>query len=605
MLLSALKEYAGRSKDQPDSLPDFYDRQEVRYRIDLDADGNLLDFTPLVDPDRPKRGMRLAIPYLKRTVGVVPFPVDRGDYVLGIPATRKTEEDQAKAAARSPVVHAAYVALLADAAEETGLPALAAMRRFAEGYQPDNDTKRPEGFDASSFVVIYVDGALVTEDLVLQRWWAERQRKTSGGRLDSERLSVCGVCALPAEPVEWIPVAIRGLGAIGGKATMALVSGNMDVFERHGLARAMSASLCLDCGRATHQALNQLIADPTHAKRLGTSIFVWWATEETEDWLAALLDGDTEESVRDVLDSLATGKAQPSLDSSRFYGLSLGANSIRVVVRTWVDATLRDTQEHIGCWFNRMGVVDKSGSPGQRPGLLRLLASLAPPGKGDALSRIDPKLPTALLESALTGRALPPAVLSQVLARVRSEQGAVTALRAALLKACITPVDHPNLEEYMQGLDTTVTDPAYLCGRLLALLDDAARLATSANNTLVNRSYSSSSTMPAITLTRLLRLHRAHLDKLERDSPGAARRIDVNVAEILSGLEAAGLPRTLSVSEQGRFALGLYHQQAAGRAAAAAGAAAKAVRSAAGTTSAVNPIDTTEATDTTDEEFSR
>lgn len=116
----------------------------------------------------------------------------------------------------------------------------------------------------------------------------------------------------------------------------------------------------------------------------------------------------------------------------------------------------------------------------------------------------------------------------------------------------------------MTGLDSTATDSAYRCGRLLALLDDAARLATTRNNALVDRSYSAASTMPAITFTRLLRVHRAHIDKLRRDRPGTAYRIDADISDVLAGVD--NLPRTLSVTEQARFALGLYHQQADSRA---------------------------------------
>lgn len=117
----------------------------------------------------------------------------------------------------------------------------------------------------------------------------------------------------------------------------------------------------------------------------------------------------------------------------------------------------------------------------------------------------------------------------------------------------------------MKSLDEASTDDAYLCGRLLALLDNAARLATSANNSLVDRSYSAASTMPLMTLTRLLRLHRAHLEKLKRDKPGAASRINGAVISVMDQLSS--IPKTLSVDGQARFALGLYHQQAADRAA--------------------------------------
>jgi CRISPR-associated protein Csd1 len=152
-----------------------------------------------------------------------------------------------------------------------------------------------------------------------------------------------------------------------------------------------------------------------------------------------------------------------------------------------------------------------------------------------------------------------------------------------LLKACLVSPDHPNLEEHMTGLDLDNNDPPYLCGRLLAMLDQASRLATSANNALVDRSYASASTMPAVTFTRLLRLHRSHLDKLRRDNPGAAFRIDGTVTEIMNGFAGtSGLPAHLGMAEQGRFALGLYHQEAASAASRASAQAAKAARAVSG-----------------------
>ncbi|MGI8806851.1 MAG: type I-C CRISPR-associated protein Cas8c/Csd1 [Acidimicrobiales bacterium] len=204
-----------------------------------------------------------------------------------------------------------------------------------------------------------------------------------------------------------------------------------------------------------------------------------------------------------------------------------------------------------------------SGRWGEGHGVYALLASVAPPGSGSPLSRLNPSLPEAVMTAAVTGARLPPSLLAHVLNRLRADRGQFRSSTAALLKACITPHAHPNPEDYMTGLDATSTDSAYRCGRLLALLDDTARLATSSNNSLVSRSYSAASTMPAITLTRLLRLHQAHLEKLRRDRPGAANRIHADILDILAGVE--DLPRTLSVGEQARFALGLYHQQADSR----------------------------------------
>lgn len=558
MLLSALRDYAKTNKE----LPDFYGLQEVRYAIHLGAAGGFVSIDRLTDAADPKRGKKLSIPYIKRGSSVVPLPVDRGDYLLGVVPEGKTDQEHQKAKARTPRLHRAYISLLDEAASQTGLPSFQALHRFASTVDPD-ELALPEGFDARSFVAVYVDGLLPTDDPVAKQWWAKRCQQD-----ERPPSTVCGVCGSRCAPVEYVPVEIRGLTRIGGKANMALISANEDVFERHGMTRATGASVCLSCGKDTHQVLNQLIADDHHSTKLGDSLFVWWTTEPVDDLLAAIISGESDQDVVTVLHSLASGQLQPAVDASRFFGVSLGASSARVVVRSWTDITLAAAFRSIQRWFGRIRMVDRDGRAFRYSGIYGLLASVAPPGQDSPLSRLAPGLVDSVLTAALTSARLPPSLLAHTLGRLRAEQGTVSPASAALLKACLTPVDHANPEDHMTALDDTSPDPAYRCGRLLALLDDAARLATTRNNALVDRSYSAASTMPAITFTRLLRLHRAHIDKLRRDHPGAATRIDADVTEIIGGLGGlTDLPGTLSVNEQARFALGLYHQKAAGRAA--------------------------------------
>jgi len=501
----------------------------------------------------------MVIPYVKRSgTGASAMPLDRGDYVLGI-ASGKAEAERQKGAVRTETVHAAYVALIEEAARATGLESLRTLWQFVSTVDPGS-LALPEGFDASRFIAIYVDGTIPALDKAVSRWWIKRQQS----RLEAAT-GTCAVCGTACSPVETVPVPIRGLTRIGGQATMALISANSDAFERHGMVRATGASICLVCGNSTHQILNQLIGDPNHALVLGNAVYVWWPTEAVDDrLLAAVLWGDGNEDVAATLRGISSGTLAPDVDSGRFYAVSIGANSARVVIRSWTDITLPEAIHNIGRWFHRISVVTRDGSPSRRFGVYTLLASVAPPGSGSPLSRLNPSLPEAVMAAAVTGARLPPSLLAHVLGRLRAELGQFRSSTAALLKACITPPDHINTEDYMTGLDPASTDSAYRCGRLLALLDDAARLATSSNNSLVSRSYSAASTMPAITLTRLLRLHQAHLEKLRRDRPGAANRIHADVLDILGGVDT--LPRTLSVTEQARFALGLYHQQADSRA---------------------------------------
>jgi CRISPR-associated protein Csd1 len=116
----------------------------------------------------------------------------------------------------------------------------------------------------------------------------------------------------------------------------------------------------------------------------------------------------------------------------------------------------------------------------------------------------------------------------------------------------------------MVHLDSNNREPAYLCGRLMAVLENAQQSAIpNVNTTVVDRFYGTASTAPASVFSRLLRGVQPHLAKLQRDNRGAYVAIQNRMEEILSGLPGdRGFPRILTLQEQGMFALGYYHQRA-------------------------------------------
>lgn len=553
MLLKALVGLSLDGDASESSLPRFYSLQRVGYRLDLDREGRPLGpLQTAVHPANPKLGTELAIPWVSRTSSVRPFLVDKGDYLFGRQLPGKTEQRAASA-------HAAFIGLVSNAATETGDADLAAIVRFVTEHL--DEVELPEGYDPTKFVAVFVEGRFPTDNPAVQSWWAAKQLETKRIH-ETATVRPCAVCGRACEPVETVPTSIRGLGTIGGKATMGLVTGNTDVFERHGMKRAAGASLCLSCGERSHQALNSLIADSRRSRVLGQSKVLWWATEPCDDLLAAIVGGDTDESVGEFLDVLRGGGRKAVPTTARFYAVTIGANVNRVVVRDWIDSSLTAAVDAVSSWIKAVQIVGHDGSTVRIPGIFSLLAGAAPPGRGSPLSRVSPLLADKVLRAALTRAPLPPPLLAQCLLRVRSEQGEITVPRASILKACLTTLNPE--EAPMTFLDTESTDTAYRCGRLLAVLDSAARAATSAKNDLVDRSYAAASTTPAATFPRLLKLHRAHVNKLRRDKPGMANRVQLDVEQVLEGLRE--VPAMFGPTEQARFALGLYHQQAADRA---------------------------------------
>ena len=126
----------------------------------------------------------------------------------------------------------------------------------------------------------------------------------------------------------------------------------------------------------------------------------------------------------------------------------------------------------------------------------------------------------------------------------------------------------------MVHLDPANDNPAYRCGRLLAVLEDIQRVAIpGAKATIVDRFFGTASSAPASVFGRLMRGAQPHLSKLERDNPNAYYALQRRLEEVTTGLNS--FPRTLTLEEQGLFSLGYYHQRAHQRAEAIAASARK------------------------------
>ena len=109
-------------------------------------------------------------------------------------------------------------------------------------------------------------------------------------------------------------------------------------------------------------------------------------------------------------------------------------------------------------------------------------------------------------------------------------------------------------------LDRTNINPGYLLGRLFAVLERIQETAAGGggklNSTIRDKYYGAMASSPGIVFPTLDKLKIAHLKKLPW---GQKEWFDKLVGEILNDLP--DIPRQLSLPDQGRFALGYYHQR--------------------------------------------
>lgn len=543
MLLERLADYA----DQIELPPMMYREQAIRYVIQLDSEGRYLGMLDRATATE-KRGPEVVAPDRKRAMGIAPkLLADNAEYVLGI-SREESKPERVRAA------HAAFVDLTRRCADTTGEPAMRAVAVFLDALDVAALELRSD-FDPGATIIFEVDSLRPVDLLSVQRFWA---KEASTADADEPTME-CLVCGAERPPVVPLPIAVKGIP--GGNPTgMALVSANASAFESYGLENVRISPICEPCGLRLGYALNALLRDENTSLREGGSKYIFWARESAPFSVAMLLSRADAVDVRRFL--TAAWRSQPGaarLDVAPFYAATLSGNNARVVVRDWIETTLGEAQRHLERYFALQRLVDGIGD--ERWFSLRTLARATTSEKSQQ-EKPAPQVDRALLRLALHGDPLPQWLLYQVVRRARAGQR-VTAPQAALIKmTLLTQMNEKERVDDMAELDTHNRDQAYLCGRLLAELAEAQRAALGdVGSGVVDRYFGTASSAPASVFGRLLRGAQPHLMKLRRERPGAYRRLDERLQEIMSDLRE--FPPTLTLKKQGMFVLGYYHQKAA------------------------------------------
>jgi CRISPR-associated protein Csd1 len=162
------------------------------------------------------------------------------------------------------------------------------------------------------------------------------------------------------------------------------------------------------------------------------------------------------------------------------------------------------------------------------------------------------------MRAVLTGSPYPRTWLAAVIIRLRAGDDPRRGWHAAAIKAYLSRMN--NEETPPVSLDPNNPNPAYQLGRLFAVLEAAQYAALGrVNASIADRYYAAASAMPARVFGSLIRSARNHISDARKRNQG--RWIEPRLDEIMSHLPP-DLPRTLRLEDQGRFAIGYYHERA-------------------------------------------
>lgn len=572
-MLHELVAYA--DKHLADSEPGFKTR-EVRWSIELAADGRFLNILPLGDGRRGADSPRCPDMHGMNAGGKSHFLVESAQTVALL--FKANEEDKKIAGAK--IRHRFYTRLLRDAAQT--YPQLGVLADLLE-----NDNRCEEIRAAlathrakpSDWVTWRIDGRDPRLETEVQAWWRAWRRSdqdgdsgtpqsTKGAAATDPEMMLCLLTGLPAKPLPTHPK-ITGLSGVGGlQMGDVMVGFDKTSFGSYGLNQSANAAMSAEAAQKYVDGLNDLIRN--HTRKLANALVAHWykhSLPPEDDPLAFLAGMDTDEqseaaalaAARRLLDAIRAG-ARPDLTDNHYYALTLSGAAGRVMVRDWMEGQFEHLIGHIAAWFSDLQIVARDGNGNARdPKFMAVCGALV-----RDLKDLPAPTATTLWKVAVQDLPIPQPLMAQALARFRADlvdkdQPPFNHARMGLIKAYFV--------RRKPGGDTTMNatyNPnhpaaAYHCGGLLALLANLQRAALGdVGAGVVQRFYAAASQTPGLVLGRLAANARNHLAKLE---PGLAWWYEERIAEIMSGLGDAA-PRILDLEGQGLFALGYYQKLA-------------------------------------------
>jgi CRISPR-associated protein Csd1 len=324
-------------------------------------------------------------------------------------------------------------------------------------------------------------------------------------------------------------------------------------------------------------ALNTLLASKQRIQ-VGDASTVFWSARETkfEDNFPLMFSEPPKddpnantEAIKDLFDMPKTGAYRKDDSLTKFFVLGLSPNAARISIRFWKPGTVGEFANKIRQHFIDTEIIKPPNEP-QYYSLWRILVNTAVQDKSE---NIPPHIAGDFMRSILDGQPYPVTLLQSVLRRIKSDGppregnsdrwGANKPVRAALIKAYlnryIRAQQNSHEKELTMELDREQESEGYRLGRLFAVLEKIQEEGNSdIKATIRERFYSAACSAPVTVFPTLMRLKNHHLAKLE--NKGRVINFERLIGEILKK-PFDDFPAHLNLHEQGKFAIGYYHQR--------------------------------------------
>jgi CRISPR-associated protein Csd1 len=372
---------------------------------------------------------------------------------------------------------------------------------------------------------------------------------------------------------------------------------NARAYESYNREQGQNSPVSEKAAFAYTTALNYLLssANPNKKLTIGDTTVVYWAESEKKGFAEAFEGIFEPQVVEEPVTDNQEGrkKAEKGLkevaqkvrrvqkldlnallenlkdENPRFYVLGLAPNAARVSVRFFLNDPFRKIVDRMMQHYRDLEIVKEYENQPPYITVGHILDETVSKKSRD--KDASPLMAGAVMRAILTGTPYPAALYYAIINRIRADVDddqkhihKIGYVRAAVIKAyLIRKFRNQNKyqEALVMSLNEQATIPAYVLGRLFAVLEKVQQEAIGdMNASIKDRYFTSACASPARVFPVLLRLSQHHIAKAEYGYTS-----DRRIQEILGLLdvEKNPIPQRLTLDDQGIFVLGYYHQRAA------------------------------------------
>ncbi len=535
MYVNRLIEFA---HSHPEELPQLgFKKKKVQWIVDIER--QTLTFNAVKDKE-------LVVPDIARSSGLNPIIlVDKADYVFGISDTKEHEQ-------RSKNRKKSYLDLLLNYLEENDCTDIRALYESLQN-EPDLGNHKVKMDDLIVFRIR--DDEYLHEKDAIRKFWGKHVQPKSKTATNDLACMYCGEIGtvLDRHTIHFL---------IGPDRTK-LISANENAYESHGLNNSYSAPTCYVCEQKYGKALEYLLIrrkgkEPggPHMFRMGELTYVYWMRGEKQlsGVLSVAMAPDKHQRKEDMKEFIEQAFKGVPIDRNlkNFCLFALSANKGRLVVRNYVEDSAGHLKERIECFFEAQDVGAE-----RYYGIYTLAASMYT----EATTQMQKYALKEWLDWFLHGRPLSGRILIPLLKQIQVG-GTMYAYHAAAVKSwLVSQNEKQGIERrrWTVTVDTKSKDPAYVTGRLFAVLEKIQQEAINSNSTIASKFFGSASTAPRSVMGLLVRNAQHHLAKIGNGNKGRAINLDRHLASVFGQINK--YPKMLDLAGQAEFALGYYHEK--------------------------------------------